>query len=84
MIGQKERIDVKRKVLLLTSLFAIIFGVALLIAPDYATAGFRCTTCTAVDSSGNRVSANCQVAPVDSCFCPLSGTIVKNGCLGIQ
>ena len=73
----------KRKMLLPASFFAIILSAALLLIPDHAVAGFRCTTCTAVDSSGNRTTANCQVAPVDSCFCPLSGTIVKNGCVGI-
>ena len=73
----------KKRTLLLTSFAAMIVSAALLIAPDHAMAGFRCTSCTVIDSSGNRVSASCQVAPVDSCFCPLSGTIIKNGCVGI-
>lgn len=73
----------KKKMLLLTSSAAMLFSVVLLLTPNRAMAAFVCTRCTAIDSSGNRVTANCQVIPVDSCICPLSGTIVKNGCVGI-
>lgn len=73
----------KKKMLLFTSSAAMLLSVALLLTPNHVMAAFRCTSCIAIDSSGNRVTANCQVMPVDTCFCPLSGTIVKNGCVGI-
>lgn len=70
----------KRKMLLLGSIVATLLSSVLLIAPANAGAAFTCTDCTGVDSNGHKVKANCQVQPIDSCFCPLSGTITQNNC----
>lgn len=69
----------KRKMLLLASIAATLLSSVLLIAPANAV-GFICTDCSGIDSNGHKVKANCQVQPIDSCFCPLSGTITQNNC----
>jgi hypothetical protein len=79
-LGTKKDLEMKKKTLLLASIAATLLSVALLIAPANAVVTAGCTKCTATDSTGKSVTANCQVAPIDSCFCPLSGTITKNGC----
>lgn len=72
----------RKKMLLLVSVGAMILSVALLIAPANAFTP-HCTSCSALDSNGNTVTATCHVRPVDSCFCPLSGQIISNNCLRI-
>lgn len=70
----------RKKMLLLVSVGAVILSVALLIAPANAFSP-HCTTCTGLDSSGNPITATCKVRPIDACICPLTGTITNNGCL---
>jgi hypothetical protein len=78
---RKRESYVKKKVLLLVSVCAMILSLALLMSPASASVTSHCTSCTALDSNGNAVTSTCHVAPVDSCFCPLSGKIIQNNCL---
>ena len=71
----------KKKMLLLVSIVAVLLSGALLIAPANASVTSHCTSCTAVDSNGNSVTSRCRIAPVDSCSCPLTGKITFNNCL---
>lgn len=70
----------KKKMLLLVSVGAMVLSAALLITPAKAFSR-NCTTCTGLDSKGNTITATCEVRPIDACICPLTGTITNNGCL---
>ena len=63
--------------LLLVSAGAMVLSTALLIAPAKAVT-LGCGQCSALNSKGHKVSANCQIMPIDSCICPLSGTIITH------
>lgn len=79
--AERENSDVKKKILLLVSLGAMVLSAALLTTPASANFTSHCTSCTAIDSSGNTITSGCHVAPIDACFCPLSGHIISNNCL---
>lgn len=79
--AERENSDVKKKILLLVSLAAMVLSAALLTTPASANFTSHCTSCTVIDSSGNTVTSGCHIAPIDACFCPLSGKIVKDNCL---
>lgn len=79
--AERENSDVKKKILLLVSLGAMVLSAALLTTPASANFTSHCTSCTVIDSSGNTVTSGCHIAPIDACFCPLSGKIVKDNCL---
>jgi len=73
--------NVKKKALLFGSVAAMLLTSALLMTPANAQGILRhCTSSTAVTSAGTKVTSKCQVAPIDACFCPLSGTIISNNC----
>jgi hypothetical protein len=69
----------KTKSLVFGSLGAMLLSVMLLFAPAKASVTSRCTSCTAMTATG-KVTAKCQVQPIDSCVCPLSGQIISNNC----
>jgi hypothetical protein len=81
--AERENFHVKKKMLLLGSLGAMLLSAALLVVPANAAIGSHCTHCTAIDSNGVSVTAVCHVRPVDACFCPLSGRIIQNNCFFI-
>ncbi|HLJ25414.1 MAG TPA: hypothetical protein VKY85_01770 [Candidatus Angelobacter sp.] len=70
----------KKKMLLLGSFGAMLLSAALLVMPADASVTSHCTGCTAIDSTGATVTSTCHVRPIDSCFCPLTGTIISNNC----
>jgi hypothetical protein len=81
--GQERGFAVKnaqKKILLLGSFGAMLLSATLLISPANAGILSHCTSCTAISATGAHVTATCHVAPIDACFCPLTGTIVKNNC----
>lgn len=71
----------KKKMLLLVTIAALVCSFALLISPASASVTSHCTSCTGLDANGNQVTSTCRVAPIDACFCPLSGHIISNNCL---
>ena len=79
--GEEREPDVKKRMLLFASFAAVILSLALLITPAGASVTSHCTSCTAIDSTGAKVTSTCHVAPIDACFCPLSGQIISNNCL---
>lgn len=71
----------KKMILICGSIAALLISLSLVIAPANASITSHCTSCTAIDGAGNLVTSGCHVAPIDACFCPLTGKIVTNNCL---
>jgi hypothetical protein len=82
-MGKKERIDVKKKMLLLGSFGTMLLGVALLITPVNASVTSHCTHCTKQVSPTVVEVAACKPVGVDGCMCPLPPPLSFNNCFFI-
>jgi hypothetical protein len=71
----------KKKMLLLGSIGAMLLSAALLVMPANAAITSTCSGCTFLDSNGNLVTVACKVRPIDLCSCPVIGNLVRNNCL---
>lgn len=70
----------KKKVLVLGSVVAMIVSTALLTTPVNAQVAKNCTTCAAIFSNGEVAIASCIPQGVHPCICPLAGRILANHC----
>ncbi|HLJ85787.1 MAG TPA: hypothetical protein VKZ53_03140 [Candidatus Angelobacter sp.] len=72
----------KKKALLMASLAAIVLSIGLLASPAQSI-GSHCTSCSKIDPNNPTavIVSACDIDPVDSCSCPLTGKLLSNNCL---
>jgi hypothetical protein len=73
---------VKKKILMLGSVVAILLSGALLITPASAATSSFCTTCSKLVNGGSALLVSeCKTSTTQVCFCPLQPPLFSNTCV---